>query len=37
MVTKVVDGDTINVLLSGKKESVRLIGIDTPESNNVRF
>ncbi|MBP9813651.1 thermonuclease family protein [Candidatus Woesebacteria bacterium] len=30
-VVKVVDGDTISVLLNGKKETVRLIGIDTPE------
>jgi len=28
----VIDGDTIKVLINGKKESVRLIGIDTPES-----
>ncbi|WP_457642387.1 thermonuclease family protein [Persephonella sp.] len=28
----VIDGDTIKVFISGKKESVRLIGIDTPES-----
>jgi len=28
----VIDGDTIKVWLNGKKESVRLIGIDTPES-----
>ena len=28
----VVDGDTIKISLNGKKESVRLIGIDTPES-----
>lgn len=30
-VIKVVDGDTITVLVDGKKETVRLIGIDTPE------
>lgn len=31
-VTSVVDGDTLDVrLLSGKRERVRLIGIDTPE------
>lgn len=28
----VVDGDTLKVLYQGKKESVRLIGIDTPET-----
>jgi len=31
-VSRVVDGDTVVVTISGKKESVRLIGIDTPES-----
>ncbi|MBI4089572.1 MAG: thermonuclease family protein [Candidatus Levybacteria bacterium] len=30
-VTKVVDGDTIKVLVNNKEETVRLIGIDTPE------
>ncbi len=29
---RVVDGDTIVVKLNGKKEKVRMIGIDTPES-----
>lgn len=29
---RVVDGDTITVLIDGKIQSVRLIGIDTPES-----
>ncbi|CAB4363889.1 MAG: thermonuclease [Actinobacteria bacterium] len=29
---KVVDGDTIDVLVHGRKERVRLIGIDTPET-----
>lgn len=29
---RVVDGDTIVVILDGKKEKVRMIGIDTPES-----
>jgi micrococcal nuclease len=28
----IIDGDTIKVELKGQKESVRLIGIDTPES-----
>ena len=28
---RVVDGDTIEVMLNGKKEKVRIIGIDTPE------
>lgn len=32
VVTNVIDGDTIDVLLeSGKRERVRLIGVDTPE------
>jgi len=30
-VLKVVDGDTIEVSLSGRTERVRLIGIDSPE------
>jgi micrococcal nuclease len=28
----VVDGDTLKIEFEGKKESIRLIGIDTPES-----
>lgn len=28
---KVIDGDTIRVLMNGKKETVRVIGINTPE------
>lgn len=35
-VTKVIDGDTIDVLIDGKKETVRLIGINTPESVDPR-
>ena len=31
-VDRVVDGDTIIVRVSGRRERVRLIGIDTPES-----
>lgn len=31
-VTRVVDGDTIEVALNGKKETIRLIGVDTPET-----
>ena len=31
-VTRVVDGDTIEVRLDGRLEKVRLIGVDTPES-----
>lgn len=35
-VVKVVDGDTIQVLHEGKKETVRLIGINTPETVDPR-
>jgi micrococcal nuclease len=31
-VLRVIDGDTLKVNYRGQKESVRLIGIDTPES-----
>lgn len=31
-VEKVVNGDTIAVLVNGKQETVRLIGVDTPET-----
>jgi micrococcal nuclease len=31
-VTRVVDGDTIEVRLGGREEDVRLIGVDTPET-----
>jgi micrococcal nuclease len=30
-VTRVVDGDTLEITLKGKTERVRLIGVDTPE------
>lgn len=32
--TKVVDGDTIKVIYQGKEETVRLVGIDTPETKH---
>ncbi len=35
-VLKVVDGDTIAVDVRGKKETIRLLGIDTPESVDPR-
>lgn len=35
-VLKVIDGDTINVDLNGKSETLRLIGIDTPETVDPR-
>lgn len=31
-VVKVVDGDTIKLMIDGEKVNVRLIGVDTPES-----
>lgn len=31
-VTKVVDGDTIEVNMNGKIEKIRMIGLDTPET-----
>lgn len=35
-VTKVVDGDTLKVELAGKVVTVRLIGVDTPETKDPR-
>lgn len=35
-VTKVVDGDTFRVSINGKEETVRLIGMNTPESVDPR-
>lgn len=32
-VTSITDGDTIRVMYNGKEEKVRLIGIDTPETD----
>ena len=31
-VTRIIDGDTLKVFYLGSEESIRLIGIDTPES-----
>ena len=31
-VTRVVDGDTVRILIDGQETAVRLIGIDTPET-----
>jgi micrococcal nuclease len=36
VVTTVVDGDTIHVSIAGRNETVRLIGIDTPETVDPR-
>lgn len=35
-ITKVVDGDTINVQIGEQKETVRFLGIDTPETHDPR-
>lgn len=35
-VIKVIDGDTVNVEVNGKTDSVRMIGIDSPESVDPR-
>lgn len=35
-ITRVIDGDTIEVSLNNKKEMVRLIGIDAPETFDPR-
>jgi endonuclease YncB( thermonuclease family) len=35
-VIKVVDGDTIEVLIDGQKKTIRLIGINTPETVDPR-
>ncbi len=35
-VIKVVDGDTITIDLNGKAETIRLIGINTPETVDPR-
>lgn len=35
-VTKVIDGDTIEISIRGKREKVRLLGIDTPETVDPR-
>jgi micrococcal nuclease len=32
LVTRVVDGDTVEVQLDGREEDVRYIGVDTPET-----
>ena len=35
-VTKVVDGDTIVVLINGEKHTIRILGVDTPETVDPR-
>lgn len=34
IVSRVIDGDTVEVALAGSRERLRLIGIDTPESRS---
>jgi micrococcal nuclease len=34
VVTEVVDGDTVVVRLAGRTETVRLLGVDTPETHH---
>jgi len=36
IIIKIIDGDTLLIEYKGKKENVRLIGIDTPESRQNR-
>jgi micrococcal nuclease len=35
-VTKVIDGDTVEVEIAGRVDTVRLVGIDTPETQDPR-
>lgn len=35
-VTRVHDGDTISVIMDGREETIRFIGIDTPETHDPR-
>jgi len=37
MVTRVIDGDTVDVSINGVTERVRLVGIDTPERGETGF
>ena len=34
LVTKIVDGDTFYAIVDGKEQSIRLIGVDTPETKH---
>ena len=36
-VTSVIDGDTFHIKYQGKTQSVRMLGIDAPESNKTRY
>lgn len=35
-VTEFIDGDTLSVDMNGKKETIRFIGVDTPETHDPR-
>ncbi len=35
-VTQIFDGDTIEVNMNGRKEKIRMIGVDTPETHDPR-
>ncbi len=35
-IVRVVDGDTVDVRVSGKVERIRIIGLDTPETVDPR-
>lgn len=35
-VVKVIDGDTVDVMVNGKKERIRMIGVNTPETVDPR-
>lgn len=32
MVTKIIDGDTVNILVNNQKDTIRIIGINSPET-----
>lgn len=36
-VTRVIDGDTIDVLINGREERVRYVGVNTPERDEVCY
>jgi endonuclease YncB( thermonuclease family) len=37
LVTKVVDGDTADVIINGKTERLRFSGVNTPETNECYY
>ena len=36
-IIKTIDGDTINVLINGEEKTIRMLGINTPESNSYLY